>query len=364
MHQQEAMTGIGEVLETAIANSNGLELKPTPPAMKFVGFKVEAVPAGRLTADIRGRIDEEGVVRGVTSWQSGIAIIAPDDISLGESKSNILKASKFYRWVLNPGRLVELKRDRNGKEKPFNGIRLNARFGFTLPQILPALRVRMYCPCEGLRTNPHKDSFYTWNAALARSYQLDEEGKTPFPPLPRLRCNFEVSKDVKCGMRLNPKTMYNQHLLETGEMFEDAGYADENHNDLDEFTKAYHDDPKIGADHVFPRLWAVYDAHMVPDIGWKATDDLAAEIHARYLVKGKAIRPLSVMIASGGQPAPKSFVIEASNKMKFGWLTEGETMKCVDKDYFRKSLVPKPELEPEAKPRAENRQTIEADAGV
>ena len=347
MTDSTGISSIGEAVEAAIQNSNGLVLKPTPPTMKFVGFKFHAVPEGKVVVDIRGPsvivkdTDNSGRPRSrvkFIGWQSGMSIIAHSEVPLGAEPQEIFKAAQVHHWVMSPGRLVHLKHNADGSPKVFNGIKLNSSVGFVLPQILPAARVNMYCPCG-------KTSFFTWNVMLSRSRQLAEKGKEIYEDLPRLNCS--------CGMKLNAKYVQAPRLVGGN----DASYTNEAHADLQGFVQGYHQDPPTMG-MAWPRLWAVYDAHQTPDV-WTPSDDLAVEIQARYNALGKAIRPLESMVASAGRPAPKSFVMEAQANMTYGWLTEEETMKSISSTEvdYRKSLVSRPRLERE---HARN----DADVGV
>ena len=319
------------VLDNAVS-SGALTLKPAPVAMKFVGFKVDGVPEGKITADVRGvtqkdkGVSKSGqpiIVTRVVGWQSGTTIIAPDDIPLGATKEEILSRCTFQRWAMSPGRLVF------GIDHSFNGIRLGKHVGFTPPQILPAVRVRLHCPAGC-------DAHFTWNIALSKAMQFEKQGKKQYSDLPRLKCRA-------CGVRLN-KTTFSPSLLPKGKVKEDAGYVTTAHADLDSFVEAYHQDPPIiGAEHVFPRLWAVYDKNRTPDAGWRPCDKLAQELQQRYAGYAKDIRPLESMVAAGERTLPTSFVIEASQHMSFGWMTEADTYKTGGTGLeFRKSIIKAP----------------------
>lgn len=311
---------VSSVLDEAV-KSGDLALKPTAPRMRFVGFKVAGVPEDRMTADIRGRTMTNNGKTTVIGWQSGTAIIAPDDIAMDTPEKDILRRVSFSTWVMSPGRLIRL-----AKDKKFGGLRVNDAWGFSMPQIQPACRVRMWCPCG-------KDTFYTWNTTLAKAVTMAKAGKKPYEELPRLKCRA-------CGCTLNHRKISEQRLFETAGC--DFGYTDAEHPDLKGFCKAYHEEPTIGPASLFPRLWAVYDAHRLPD-AWEPQDEQAAEIQRRYRLKGMAIRPLESTMASAGKPLPRSFVMEASSAMRYAWLTEAETyaVKAKGLDY-RKALVYQP----------------------
>lgn len=333
MSHQEAVLGqIGAVtsaLDEAV-QSGALQVKQPEPPMRYVGFKIEGVPENRITVDIRGRVNASGKI---TMWQSGVAIIAKGDVAHDAPVEDILRASKLQRWVLSPGRLVNLEAGRE-----FGGLRLHETLGFVMPRIVPANKVRMYCPCG-------KDSFYTWSPALARAESLEAKAKADeaagikrktkkYDDLPRLHCSA-------CRMRLNAKPVFNQPIVGSGAAMEDPGYAQVDHPDIQGMLASYHsDDPVMGSTSLFPRMWAVYDAHQAPDV-WAAQDEVAAEIQGRFALHGKTIRPLESMVNTGGKPAPTSFVLEARKGMQYGWMTEGElhSHKLGDLDYS-KSLIP------------------------
>jgi len=326
MHQESVLGQIGSLNSTLdeAVKSGALQVKQPAPRLKFVGFKIEGVPENRITMDIRGRVNASGKI---TMWQSGVALIAPDDVAHDAPVEDILKASRLQRWVLSPGRLVNLEADR-----PFGGLRLHETLGFVMPRIVPANKVRMYCPCG-------KDSFYTWSPALARAEALEAKAKAAaaggvkvnskkYDDLPRLHCSA-------CRMRLNAKPVFNQPIVGSGAAMEDPGYAQVDHPDIQGFMASYHsEDPVMGHASLFPRMWAVYDAHQAPDV-WVAQDELAAEIQVRFALHGKTIRPLESMVNTGGKPAPTSFVLEARKGMTYGWLEEQElrSHKLGDLDY-------------------------------
>lgn len=342
---QQVEANVGQVLEQVVAQSEtGLVVRQSPEVMKFVGFRVDGLPEGRLTADIRGQMARlPGTDKlAVTGWHSGVALIAHQDVRHDASYRDVLNATVFSRWVLEPGRLVKLDASR----QDFDGIRLSPEKGFRMPQIMPAERMRVHCPCGNT-------SFFTWSplwkkaigmqAAADRDIRKGIKPRRPHAELPRLVC--------RCGVKLNAKPVGENRLV--GDKA--AGYKTEDHPDLQGFAKAYHQDPPV-IGGVFPRLWCVYDKYQAPDV-WRPQDALAEEIQSRYDRMNKVIRPLGSLISSGGLVEPRSFVIEASPQMAYGWMTEKDTFShsegLLD---FRKSLVdprarPAPQPQPKLGPK-------------
>lgn len=336
MHKAKVIEGnVGQLISEAVTEA-GVALpaeqqrKSTVPRMYFTGFRVEGVPDGKLTVDVRGRSVVANGKTHITSWQSGISVTVPDDVDFRHGDEAVFQAAVLHRWLLQPGRVVNL--NRNDPNKTFAGIRLSNGRGLILPRILPAVRVSMHCPCG-------KDAFHTWNIMLKRAKLLESQGREPYDDLPRLKC-------AACGRKLNPKFINNQTLLpSTDGTVCDAGYTDREHPDIKGVIEGYTSDATpVGGGTLFPRLWVVYPTHMAPDV-WApdASDTLGNEINARYSMLGLTIRPISSLVKSQGRPRPRSIVMEAPAHMSYAWLDEHEIHNyCngnLEYDYHKK-LVP------------------------